>query len=172
MITGELIDRLDPQVTELALLTEATIILESEYYSMGYGIKIPNVHYGVYIVSLDIIVIADKTLNHKYKLNEVVLHELVHWSGHPKRLNRPFMKRFFAGQYNDGDIMASEECTAQYGAYKLMQHFAMFPTERLLGLTSYLKLWVDFEPKGYEQMAGRAVDYLKGLYFAKRKKVA
>ena len=64
----------------------------------------------------------------------VLFHELVHWTMHATRLNRP------AGNF--GDAYAKEELVAELGAASLMRHFGIG-----IGDTArhakYFQCWLD-----------------------------
>ncbi len=58
---------------------------------------------------------ADYTSSEKYQ--SVLLHELIHWTGHSKRCNRSLMNRFGSPAY------AFEELVAEIGSAILSSHF-------------------------------------------------
>lgn len=64
-----------------------------------------------------------------------LLHELVHWSGHPTRLHRAFGARFGDAAY------AFEELVAELGAAFLMGHCGLVDAT-LEGHAAYLEAWL------------------------------
>lgn len=65
-----------------------------------------------------------------------LLHELVHWSGHPSRLHRDFGKRFGDAAY------AFEELVAELGAAFLMGHCSLVEAT-VEGHAAYLEAWLE-----------------------------
>lgn len=64
-----------------------------------------------------------------------LLHELVHWSGHPSRLHRAFGARFGDAAY------AFEELVAELGAAFLMGHCGLVDAT-IEGHAAYLEAWL------------------------------
>lgn len=64
-----------------------------------------------------------------------LLHELVHWSGHPSRLHRAFGARFGEAAY------AFEELVAELGAAFLMGHCGLVDAT-IEGHAAYLEAWL------------------------------
>lgn len=65
----------------------------------------------------------------------MVLHELVHWTGHPARLNRQFGQRF-------GDVAyAFEELVAELGSAFLLGHAGLVDAT-IEGHAGYLQSWL------------------------------
>lgn len=64
-----------------------------------------------------------------------LLHELVHWSGHPSRLNRPTLNR----KRDDRKARAEEELVAEIGAVFLSAHFGV--RGDLVNHASYVADW-------------------------------
>ncbi|MBT2320750.1 DUF1738 domain-containing protein [Variovorax paradoxus] len=63
------------------------------------------------------------------------LHELVHWSGHPSRLNRSFGKRF------GDDAYAFEELVAELGSAFVLGHCGLLDAT-IEGHAAYLDSWL------------------------------
>ena len=89
----------------------------------------------------------------------VALHELTHWSGHPRRLNRVL------GRWHGIDTYAFEELVAEMGAAFLCAHCGL---QGRLEHASYIDNWLDalkrdkrliFVAAG---MAQKAADYVLG----------
>ena len=64
-----------------------------------------------------------------------LLHELVHWTGHPSRLHRQFGKRFGDAAY------AFEELVAELGSAYVMGHCGLVDTT-IEGHAAYLDSWL------------------------------
>lgn len=61
--------------------------------------------------------IHDSNYSGVQKFNSILLHELVHWTAHEQRCNRPLGKLFGSAEY------ALEELVAELGAALLIAHF-------------------------------------------------
>ncbi|MBY5594089.1 DUF1738 domain-containing protein [Rhizobium leguminosarum] len=99
----------------------------------------------------------------------VVLHELTHWSGAEKRLNRTFGKRFGDNAY------ASEELVAELGSAYVCAQLGFTPSFRS---ASYIDSWLKvlkgdnraiFSAASY---AGHAATYIWNLAFAEQREAA
>lgn len=86
------------------------------------------------------------------------LHELVHFSGHPSRLDRQLGNRFGTKEY------AAEELVAEFGAAFLCAHLGV---EGRLRHSEYIREWVSLlkdDPKAIvtaASQASKAADYLR-----------
>jgi len=91
---------------------------------------------------------------------ETALHELVHWSGHGKRCNRQFGKRFGDRAY------AAEELVAELGAAFMCAEFGY---DAVTQHAAYIQNWIKMikdDPKAFvtaSSKASQAVEYLRGL---------
>jgi antirestriction protein ArdC len=91
---------------------------------------------------------------------ETALHELVHWSGHEKRCNRQFGKRFGDKAY------AAEELVAELGAAFMCAEFGY---DAVTQHAAYIQNWIDLikdDPKAFitaSSKASASVEYLRGL---------
>lgn len=91
-----------------------------------------------------------------------LLHELTHWSGSPKRLNRTKGKRFGDQNY------AAEELVAELGACFMCAELEIEPTIKG-DHASYIDNWLSVLKKDKHCIftaaseASKAVDYLQGL---------
>lgn len=100
---------------------------------------------------------------------ETALHELVHWSGHEKRCNRQFGKRFGDKAY------AAEELVAELGAAFMCAEFGY---DAVTQHAAYIQTWIDLikdDPKAFitaSSKASAAVEYLRGLALAEEKLAA
>lgn len=130
---------LDPRVKEFARATGAKFITMEEAASLLPDLKtmlIMSASKGVYHALSDVIVINPNAhakqlkYGHMSTLEESVLHELVHWSGHTSRMNRRSItmsveleKAAQAGMpldlTNFEKIRNEEEVTAQMGMHGL-----------------------------------------------------
>lgn len=74
-----------------------------------------------------------------WKHSESLLHELIHWTGHPSRLNRLPM-----GWSNKADY-SREELVACMGAALMLNHLGVSMTDEIeLNQTAYLQGWISF----------------------------
>ncbi|HVU93738.1 MAG TPA: zincin-like metallopeptidase domain-containing protein [Puia sp.] len=91
-----------------------------------------------------------------------LLHELTHWSGSPKRLNRTKGKRFGDDKY------AAEELVAELGAAFLCAELEITPTIRG-DHASYIESWLKVLKDDKQLIftaaseASKAVEYMQGL---------
>ncbi|HEY5237589.1 MAG TPA: zincin-like metallopeptidase domain-containing protein, partial [Rhizomicrobium sp.] len=92
----------------------------------------------------------------------VKLHELIHWTGAPHRMNRTFGKRFGDRDY------AFEELIAELGAAFLCSAFAIVNAPRP-DHAAYISSWLDILGRDRKaiftaaHMAQEAVEYLRTL---------
>lgn len=102
----------------------AVSYIEPWTYNARYGF--PLTAAGCYVPLDDIITVRPFA---GHLLAHVFLHELVHWTGHPDRLNRKtfeLAKRYgyYASKNQIGtENLHTEEATAQWGMYLLACHF-------------------------------------------------
>lgn len=114
--------RIDSRVQRLSDLLGIRIHTFLEIQCMGV---IPMCSYyfvanGVYEASKDVIGLNECKLN--TDMNSVALHEIIHWTGHPSRLNRPFIANCTKSVYYDNYYSRStEEATAQLGMFYLAE---------------------------------------------------
>jgi antirestriction protein ArdC len=93
-------------------------------------------------------------------------HELTHWTGHEKRLNRTFGKRFGDATYS------AEELVAELGSAFLCAEFGFDNT--LENSASYIDHWRSFlneHEHAFIEAAGkasRAVEFMRGLAIAEQ----
>lgn len=91
-----------------------------------------------------------------------LFHELIHWSGHTRRLNRDLLSRF------GDDIHAMEELVAELGAAFLCADLRITNTPRL-DHAAYISHWLDVLRKDKKALltaaskAAAAADYLAWL---------
>lgn len=94
------------------------------------------------------------------------LHELVHWSGHEKRANRQFGKRFGDQAY------AAEELVAELGAAFMCAEFGFDAvTQHAAYIQNWIKLLKD-DSRAFVTAASKAsaaVEYLRGLALTEEK---
>lgn len=99
------------------------------------------------------------------ELDSYLLHELIHWTGHPKRLNRYPVG---PGVRHSRGILADEEYTAQLGMMLLAQELGVLSETALKHyLEQYIQLihWTYGVPniEAATEQAYRAVCYLRML---------
>jgi antirestriction protein ArdC len=97
-----------------------------------------------------------------------LFHELIHWSGHPSRLNRELGTRF--GE----KATAAEELIAELGAAFLCAEFSIDDIPHSTYIQTFLKLLED-DPKAIFTAASKAqaaVDYLRQLILAETGRAA
>ena len=88
------------------------------------------------------------------------LHETVHWTGHPKRLNREFGDKF------GDDAYAKEELVAELGSAFLSAHLGF--TQAITNNASYISSWLGIMKKDEKAIiaasaaAQKAADYIIG----------
>ena len=143
---------LPPQVEDFITSTKADIRIgrKKAYYSpKGDFIKVPPVD-SFFATS------ASTKLQNYYS---TVLHELTHWTGHPKRKNR-------VGQFEtDRENYAFEELVAELGAAFLCSEFEIEDVPRP-DHAQYLNSWIKIMDDDMAQLwraasqAQHAVDYL------------
>lgn len=68
---------------------------------------------------------------------ETLLHECVHSSGHPNRLNRLSKDAYFGNE-----IYSREELTAQLGASLLCNHLGLDTNKTITNSAAYIKSWL------------------------------
>ena len=93
----------------------------------------------------------------------VIFHELTHWTGHKKRLDRDLKNRFGSRDY------AAEELVAELGAAFLSAEFGFDGDVRNAG---YIATWIDLLKSDKRAFftacskASKAAEYLRGLALA------
>jgi len=136
---------IDPKVRAFAKSTGARFLsIEQAIIEMPLGYEAYILTRGAYNGLADVIVINNlevlrgKVLGALGTVEEVILHELSHWSGHPNRLNRDSIKQNIImestqtpplNMFLHNRRVCHEEATAQMGMYLLATS---------LGLDSYL----------------------------------
>ena len=103
---------------------------------------------------------AYNSLNSYYKM---FFHELVHYTGHPSRLNRGFITKSCEGKMANVSLIekAEEELTAEIGAILLCEHFNL--KHNLANSILYLRSWKtdNFQRHG---LKGLNAKRLEGAY--------
>lgn len=129
---------------------------------------------GMYEVVNDIVSVKPPTLGHQSigDVNTVLLHELVHWSGHPSRVNREEMKNAHIYNYLTDQERHQEEACAQIGMYKLCKYFCMDMVKAEKYLSNYLITYPLADLGKAEADAEAAVSYLLSLAYGEVRKVA
>jgi antirestriction protein ArdC len=99
----------------------------------------------------------------------VAFHELTHWTGHKRRLDRDLKNRFGSRDY------AAEELVAELGAAFLCAEFGFDGDVRTAG---YIATWIELLKADKRAFftacnrASKAADYLRGLALAEPATVA
>jgi len=120
---------------------------------------------GLYCVIEDTVLINEPLIAYciiqgKAMYQEVIMHELIHWTGHEARLNRESLMGI-----NTPANFHTEEATAQIGMFKLACQLEDTNIEKLAdALTDYLLKFPEADLMVAEQEATRAVDYIINLY--------
>jgi antirestriction protein ArdC len=117
-----------------------------------------------YTAASDLIVLPRFELFRGRAVHSATLfHELIHWTGHPSRLDRQLGARFGT------TAKAAEELIAELGAAFLCAEFSIDGIiPHAAYIETYLELFVD-DPKAIFTAASKAqaaVDYLRGLVLA------
>jgi antirestriction protein ArdC len=93
----------------------------------------------------------------------VIFHELTHWTGHKKRLDRDLKDRFGSRDY------AAQELVAELGAAFLSAEFGFNSDVRNVG---YIATWIELLEADKRAFftacskASKAADYLRSLALA------
>ena len=118
--TQRMLNQLHPKVRELVLACNAQIEVAS-------GWRLHSGEGGAYTCSMNKIWVNRDFDRYKDKFNLIVLHELVHWTGHSTRMARPIVVTSEQGNHRDltEAQIHTEEMTAQQGAQKLAEQFGI-----------------------------------------------
>jgi antirestriction protein ArdC len=100
---------------------------------------LPKTQFGgnvaIYHIATDTIRLPEyETFSNAVAYYATYLHELVHWTGHQKRCNRPLNNKFGSGSY------AFEELIAEIGAAMVCNHLGI--DSKLEHHASYLDVWL------------------------------
>src|SRR5665213_2677616 len=97
-------------------------------------------------------------------LNELLLHEIAHWTGHISRLAR---KALINSQRNilcTEKQIFEEEAIAQYGMYKLAIWLGLDKIEYRYKRDRYLVNWISlYDQEKVEKESERILEYTRGL---------
>lgn len=97
------------------------------------------------------------------RVNEVVLHELIHWTGHPSRLNRNTITSQLHGMRPTSYDYHTEEATAQMGMFKLACLLGLDKELHLMLLNVYLTMFPEANLAKADWDSNQAVGYLLDL---------
>ena len=125
------------EVEELEFLEQENceILIENIVINGGLKLEFKAQKYGSYFPGLDrIIMPLKKDFISEQKFYTTIFHEIIHWTGHEKRLNRNLV-----GGVNDREQYSFEELIAEMGSMLLALQFGI--TEQLLNSIRYLKGW-------------------------------
>ncbi len=127
----------------------------------------PIINHGLkacYIPSEDTIKIPDlKYFDSESSYYSVLFHELTHWTGHEKRLNRDSIKTIAFGS----ECYSKEELTAELGASFLCSHTGILQ-QTLTNSTAYIQSWLQVLKNDSRfiiqasSQAQKAVDFILG----------
>lgn len=108
-----------PEMINLLKISKANIYWSQDFPQAKLYSRWINIANGLYIFEHDCILINEILLNGPIeKLENVLLHELIHWSGIGARLNRPTIKNIVDGKSTEKNLFI-EELVANKGAYLL-----------------------------------------------------
>ena len=154
---------------DVPVVTDREESPELDTFIRNTGVIIQTGPEACFIPSKDVICMPPKnsfisdelgTANEHYQ--STLLHELTHWTGPEKRLNREFGKKFGDRKY------AIEELTAEFGASFLCAEFGI-ATSDIANKAAYIDHWLQVlrENSRYvltaASAASNAVDYLHDL---------
>ena len=163
-MTGQdFINIVNPKVRDLVIKTGAKIYTHQDN-PLGLR-ENPILIGGCYSCTLEYILINDDQIRlyqSPATYHNVLLHELIHWTGAPSRLSRPAIvvvnKTGYLLSLTDIELR-KEECIAQYGAYLLAQKFGIYQSECIHFTAQYLQMY-SYGGNDYVDEAERAVKYL------------
>ena len=146
-------------------------IEEAEKIIGGYQDR-PRIQYGAgkafYVPAFDYIEVPPSTDYPKMEeYYNTIFHEMMHSTGHPKRLNRPGIESVAAF---GSEVYSKEELVAEIGAAMLCAH-AGIDNSTLDNSASYIDGWLrqlKSDPKLVVQAAGMAqkgADWIRGVSF-------
>ena len=165
------LNTLDPRLLTLIANSEATILPDTSFEAQSMDCAIlGSQNNAAWDFRRDIITINNQLKLTHFILTNAVCHELIHWTGHRTRLNRPVI---FKASTSMGTHILSheevslEESTAQYGAMLLMNQWGLYTEEVGEATFQYLK-YFKADPEIYKPMAQKAVDYLNSLTYTEQ----
>jgi antirestriction protein ArdC len=131
---------------------------------------------GFYDGSMDFIGLNDRKGFHNKSADEIVLHELIHFTGTKERLNRKWIinnvlsLRDFSFEMPTKKETQTEEATAQIGALKLALVLGLNPAKFTDNTFEYIKTLPEADLDKAERDSERAVEFI--LKFIGVEKVA
>lgn len=162
---GETINRLIPlfRVYTVFNLDQTSLANENSNHSKSnlsvhelinqFNVNVSNFgNQPCYKMGEDVIVMPRlQSFNSAQDYDATLLHELVHWTGHPARLNRDSIKNY---SLNDAS-RAEEELVAEIGSVFLTAHLGL--SGELVNHASYIASWkVHLEPKAIGRAMSQA----------------
>lgn len=117
--------------------------------------------YGCYWAELDRIMVNSRTC--EYSQDMVALHELIHATGHPKRLGRVVAQLAMGRRYATEGQAHTEEAIAQMGMVILGRYLGLPQAELDIALASYLVTLPKADLGEADFAARRAAKYVINL---------
>ena len=167
---SKIMNSLVPSVQYLVASLGVKVMTHTEYLEnpeyLGDSLEHPENWAAFYNPVLDVVVVNDTELANA---TELVLHEIIHWSGAETRLNRQWVTSMKAAMLGDQseelleyltDKRDTEEATAQIGMLKLALVLGLNPAQYAESTLTYLEDLLDFSLKKAEEDSDKAVEYL------------
>lgn len=166
-IPGSVRSMFHPTLQNL-LQTLKVDFVEPEFVFSRLGHPVNRDSNGTYVASADFISVnSDTSRRAGATVDSVLLHELVHWAGHPARMNRRTIA--LAARCIDPSRRerALEEATAELGVAKLARALGLPALNMEAQAEQYLHLWgFDSAPICAIQDADQAVNWIMGALAA------
>lgn len=157
---------IDPKVLSVINAVGVPIISFGEMIAYGHAdfgmIMNMGMAAGLYDSQRDLVAINENALL-SVRCSEVFLHEIVHATGHPRRLARPSIVDQLRGVRHDRATYDTEEATAQLGMFKLAVEIGL---DRNLHETLLLRYLPNFPHANFDQAereSDQAVKFILGL---------
>lgn len=165
-----MLEKLDSKVVDLINRLGVKVFNFDDYEKLT-GYKFPFWSNGCYDIAQDVIAISGFVMG---DVNQVTLHEIMHWSGHADRADR-FMiaDAIKCGTTNviSKESQANEEAIAEMGMYKLACYLGLDTESARLARDRYLKMF-PHNQSYCEAEADRSVDWIIENAYGENRKVA
>jgi len=167
-----MLKKLDPRVKNLIQSLNVTVVSYDDCRNdrlYGFDFHLFSFTAGMYCSVTDRILINQFPPPQFKDINEVVLHELVHWTGLENRLNREpiWLRKIGSSHLITADSHATEELTAQYGMYLLAKQLGLDQKTYLQKFNDYSKYFINGDIELAAKQAKKAVCFINGLLAAK-----